>query len=254
MSWMTLLGELGLGLLLGWLGGIFGIGGGLMAIPALVGLFAMDQALAQGTALVMIAPNVLLGFWRYRQHNPIDIRSACLLGSCSIVSTYMLAKVAASLDMHTMRLMFAAFLLALSVYMAWGLRPRALASVAAPRITLSKAWLPVLGLVSGVFSGLFTVGGGLVVAPALIKWFGVPKQTMAQGLALATVTPGAVVALATYAQAGKVDWAVGLPLAVGGMLSMTLGVALAHRLPERLLRALFCVLIGITSVVMLLKP
>lgn len=254
MTWMTLLAELGLGLLLGWLGGIFGIGGGLMAIPALVGLFAMEQALAQGTALVMIAPNVLLGFWRYRQHNPIDIRWACWLGSCSIVSTYVLAKVAANLDMHAMRLMFAAFLLALSVYMAWGLRPRDVAPVAAPRITLSKAWLPVLGLLSGVFSGLFTVGGGLVVAPALIKWFGVPKQTMAQGLALATVTPGAVVALATYAQAGKVDWAVGLPLAVGGMLSMTLGVALAHRLPERLLRGLFGVLMGITGVVMLLKP
>ena len=167
---MTLLSELGLGLLLGWLGGLFGIGGGLMAIPALVALFAMDQALAQGTALVMIAPNVLLGFWRYRQHNPIDIRSACLLGSCSIVSTYALARWAANLDMHTMRLMFAAFLIALSAYMAWGLRPRA--SVAEPRIALSKAWFPLLGLLSGVFSGLFTVGGGLVVAPALMKWFG----------------------------------------------------------------------------------
>jgi uncharacterized membrane protein YfcA len=249
---MTLLSELGLGLLLGWLGGLFGIGGGLMAIPALVALFAMDQALAQGTALVMIAPNVLLGFWRYRQHNPIDIRSACLLGSCSIVSTYALARVAANLDMHTMRLMFAAFLIALSAYMAWGLRPRA--SVAEPRIALSKAWFPLLGLLSGVFSGLFTVGGGLVVAPALMKWFGVKKQTMAQGLALATVTPGAVVALATYAQAGKVDWSVGIPLALGGMLSMSLGVALAHRLPERLLRLLFCVLIGTTGLVMLLKP
>jgi uncharacterized membrane protein YfcA len=251
---MTLLSELGLGLLLGWLGGLFGIGGGLMAIPALVALFAMDQALAQGTALVMIAPNVLLGFWRYRQHNPIDIRSACLLGSCSIVSTYALARWAANLDMHTMRLMFAAFLIALSAYMAWGLRSRTQDAVVEPRITLSKAWFPLLGLLSGVFSGLFTVGGGLVVAPALMKWFGVNKQTMAQGLALATVTPGAVVALATYAQAGKVDWSVGIPLAVGGMLSMSLGVALAHRLPERLLRLLFCVLMGTTGLVMLFKP
>ena len=251
---MTLLSELGLGLLLGWLGGMFGIGGGLMAIPALAALFAMDQALAQGTALVMIAPNVLLGFWRYRQHNPIDIRSACLLGSCSMASTYALARVAANLDMHTMRLMFATFLIALSAYIAWGLRPRVQDADAEPRITLSKAWFPLLGLLSGVFSGLFTVGGGLVVAPALMKWFGVQKQTMAQGLALATVTPGAVVALATYAQAGKVDWSVGIPLAVGGMLSMSLGVALAHRLPERLLRLLFCVLMSSTGLVMLIKP
>ena len=47
-----------LGALLGFGGGIFGIGGGIIAIPVLVGLFGMDQKLAQGTALVMMVPNL----------------------------------------------------------------------------------------------------------------------------------------------------------------------------------------------------
>lgn len=57
--------NLGLGLLLGAVGGLLGIGGGLIAIPILAALYGMDQQLAQGTALVMILPNVLVGFWRY---------------------------------------------------------------------------------------------------------------------------------------------------------------------------------------------
>ncbi len=94
-------------------------------------------------------------------------------------------------------------------------------------------------------SGIFTVGGGLVVVPALVTLFGF-TQTQAQGIALALVVPGALAALASYAQAGNVDWATGLPLALGGILSVSWGVALAHRLPVSFLRLAFClVLLGV---------
>lgn len=65
-----------LGLALGTLGGLFGIGGGLIAIPVLGVLFGLDQQLAQGTALVMVVPNVLLAIWRYHQRNRIEIGRA----------------------------------------------------------------------------------------------------------------------------------------------------------------------------------
>ena len=53
-----------LGLALGALGGLFGIGGGLIAIPVLGLWFGLDQQLAQGTALVMAVPNVFLALYR----------------------------------------------------------------------------------------------------------------------------------------------------------------------------------------------
>ena len=49
-----------LGLVFGYLGGLFGIGGGLIAIPVLGVFFGYSEQVAQGTALVMIVPNVLL--------------------------------------------------------------------------------------------------------------------------------------------------------------------------------------------------
>ncbi|MBU2010907.1 MAG: sulfite exporter TauE/SafE family protein, partial [Gammaproteobacteria bacterium] len=93
-----------LGLALGTLGGLFGIGGGLIAIPVLGVLFGLDQQLAQGTALVMVVPNVLLAIRRYHQRNRIDWRHALALGSASFVFAIAGAAVAVSLDAGRMRM------------------------------------------------------------------------------------------------------------------------------------------------------
>lgn len=271
MSWLNpdsfsalaLLADLALGVLLGAVGGLFGIGGGLIAIPVLALGFGLDQQLAQGTALVMIAPNVMLGFWRYRQRNPIDLRDAGWLGGAAVGSTWLVAHWATHLDAGRLRWAFAAFLIGLAALLHWGARRRRRAAAscaeaeadprvaAGPDLASKRPWLGALGLVSGVFSGLFTVGGGLVTVPALTTVFGVRKQTTAQGLSLAAVVPGAIVALFTYAMAGKVDWSRGLPLALGGLMSISWGVALAHRLPERVLGQAFCGLLLVSAAMML---
>ena len=49
-------------------------------------LFGLDQQLAQGTALVMVVPNVLLALWRYHQRNRIELRHALPLAACSFCS------------------------------------------------------------------------------------------------------------------------------------------------------------------------
>ena len=65
-----------LGVALGAMGGLFGIGGGLIAIPVLGLWFGLDQQMAQGTALVMSVPNELVALYRYNQRNRIDLRQA----------------------------------------------------------------------------------------------------------------------------------------------------------------------------------
>jgi uncharacterized membrane protein YfcA len=95
-------------------------------------------------------------------------------------------------------------------------------------------------------SGLFGVGGAFIAPPVLTAFFGV-RQIEAQGLALALVFPGTFVALATYAGAGQVDWLLGVPLAIGGIAAIPLGVAAAHRLPEQRLRLAFCIMLVFTA-------
>jgi uncharacterized membrane protein YfcA len=246
---LVALANLCLGAVLGAVGGMMGIGGGLIAIPVLAWLYGMDQHLAQGTALVMIVPNVLIGFVRYRQRNHIDLRSTASLAVLAMVSTYVAARYAAALDPGHLRVAFALFLIALATYFSWQLRAP---QERAPGAAVSPRFLPVLGVFSGVMSGVFSVGGGLVVVPALVGLFRM-TQTQAQGVAMALVIPGAVVALITYGHAGNVDWAVGIPLALGGLLSVSWGVALAHRIAQRTLRMLFCLVLFGTAGASLLR-
>ncbi len=247
-TWWSMGADLALGMVLGGVGGVFGIGGGLLAIPVLGWLYGMDQQLAQGTALVMVTPNVLLGFWRYKQRNPIDLRMAAGLGLTAMVSAYFTARLATGLNAHSLRSAFAVFLMAMTALLLWGLRPQR--TEPAPRRPLHPRWMGLLGLVSGLCSGLFTVGGGVVATPVLTGLFGIRKQTTAQGLSLALVAPGTAMALLAYAHAGQVNWRLGLPMALGGLISVSWGVGLAHSLPERLLRLLFCGLLGGTALAM----
>ncbi|WP_322405168.1 sulfite exporter TauE/SafE family protein [Massilia luteola] len=242
--------NLGLGAVLGVAGGLLGIGGGLIAIPVLGYLYGMDQHLAQGTALVMIAPNVLIGFWRYHQKHRVELRAVAAIALFAMASSYVAARLAAGIPASGLHTAFAVFLVVLALYFGAPSRNRADAPPARP---VPRAVLPLLGIASGAMSGIFTVGGGLVVVPALVSLFGM-QQTRAQGMALALVVPGALVALLAYAQGGNVSWATGLPMAVGGVLSVSWGVVLAHKLPAARLRLLFCVVLLGTAAAMLLAP
>ena len=241
--------NLGLGAALGVAGGLLGIGGGLVAIPVLGYLYGMDQHLAQGTALVMIAPNVLLGFWRYHQRNRIDLRSVASIAVFAMVTTYIAARLAAGIDAGLLRVAFAVFLILLALY--FGRRPAGTTGTAeAPATPMPRAALPVLGVFSGAMSGIFTVGGGLIVVPALVSLFG-EKQTRAQGMGLALAAPGSLIALVAYAQGGHVDWDIGLPMALCGVLSVSWGVTLAHRFSPARLRVCFSVVLVGTAGLML---
>ncbi|MBA5708303.1 sulfite exporter TauE/SafE family protein [Pseudomonas fulva] len=236
-----------LGVALGTVGGLFGIGGGLIAIPALGVLFGLDQQLAQGTALVMVVPNVLLALWRYHQRNRIELRHALPLSLCSFVFAWLGSIWAVGLDAHAMRLGFVGFLVALAI---WNVaRMFMKVSPASTELRHPWPWLGVLGCFAGTMGGLFGVGGAVVATPILTSVFGA-TQVVAQGLSLALAAPSTLVTLVTYAVHHSVDWGVGIPLAVGGLLSISWGVKLAHALPEKALRAMFCVFLVACAVML----
>jgi uncharacterized membrane protein YfcA len=241
----------GLGVGSGLLGGLFGVGGGFLVIPLMGILYGISQQMAQGTALVMVVPNVLFAFWRYRQRFGVDLRMAATIAASALVTTYPTARLATGLDPHGLRLAFAAFLGGLAAVVAYRTWRGALPAAAA-RPTLAWGWTAIVGLIGGIVSGFFGVGGAFIAPPLLTAFFGV-RQIEAQGLGLALVCPAAVVALFTYAAAGQVDWLVGVPLAIGGIAAISAGVAIAHRLPERRLRLAFCALLLVTAVLLALR-
>ena len=226
---------LALGAMFGFFGGLFGIGGGIVAIPILGIFFGLSEQLAQGTALVMVVPNALVGLWRYLTAVRIDWRLVAAIAVAAFPVTLVASRIATLVPSRDLRLAFAFFTVALAIFMAWR---TATLGQAQPRAALAWPFGALLGAMTGALSGLFTIGGAIFAVPVLSGLFGL-SQLAAQATALAFATPGVLLSLGVYAFAGDIDWAIGGPLAIGGVFGVPLGVTLARRLPDRLLRYAF---------------
>src|ERR1700746_2539794 len=82
----------GLGGMAGLLGGLFGVGGGFLVIPLLGFFYGMDQQTAQGTVLIMVVPNVVWAFSRYRRRFGVDLRMAATIAGSALIATYPAAR------------------------------------------------------------------------------------------------------------------------------------------------------------------
>lgn len=110
-----------LGVLAGAMSGLFGIGGGIIIIPALVFLAGYTQHEAQGTTLaVFLLPVGILAAMRYYKSGHLHIIVALLICLGFVLGSFFGANVAESLSHIALRRAFGIFLLLMSLYMIFG--------------------------------------------------------------------------------------------------------------------------------------
>lgn len=97
--------------------------------------------------------------------------------------------------------------------------------------------LIVVGMLVGVLSGMFGIGGGTVIVPALV-WLGLSQRNAAATSMLAIV-PTAISGVVSYATGGHVDWLAAALLFCGMFIGGQIGSWLLSRLPELVLRWIF---------------
>ncbi|HKG35608.1 MAG TPA: sulfite exporter TauE/SafE family protein [Solirubrobacterales bacterium] len=107
--------------------------------------------------------------------------------------------------------------------------------------------LALIGTAAGAFSGLFGVGGGTVIVPLLILWFGYGER-LATGTSLMAIIVIAVLAVAGHGFYGNVEIEEGLLLSIPAVLGVVLGTAAQQRLPERLISGVFALLLVAVAV------
>ena len=105
----------------------------------------------------------------------------------------------------------------------------------------------LVGLAAGLLSGMFGVGGGILIVPGLVL-IAKMDQRMAHGTSLAAVLPISLASLASYWSQDKVDWSVGLWLALGAITGALLGTKLLQVLPHRTLALGFAGLLVVTAI------
>jgi uncharacterized membrane protein YfcA len=102
-----------------------------------------------------------------------------------------------------------------------------------------SAGILAIGCICGIASGLFGIGGGVLLVPLLVLLFAF-TQHRAQGTSLiALIPPTGVLALLEYAKGGFVSWRTGFLLIPGLFLGGILGGNLAKRIEPRMMRQIF---------------
>ncbi len=109
----------------------------------------------------------------------------------------------------------------------------------------------IIGIIAGLASGLFGIGGGVIFIPAMVYLLDVPQHT-AQGTALLVILPTALSGALHYYTAGYLNLEYLVWIASGSMLGVLLGSNVAHELSPKVLRKLFGMLMLVAAVKMFL--
>ena len=111
--------------------------------------------------------------------------------------------------------------------------------------------LGVIATVAGAFSGLFGVGGGTVIVPLLILWFGYEERE-ATGTSLAAIVLIGLLAAGTHGLYGNVDLLKGVLVGVPAIGGVVAGTALQQRISTRAVSGIFAVLLVVSAALLVL--
>ena len=105
-----------IGLMAGVFGGIFGIGGAIIMIPAMVYFLGVDQHTAQGTSLaVMLPPIGLFAAYNYYKAGQVNLWYAVIIAVSFMIGGYFGSKIALNLPEHIMKKVFGIFLIIMAL-------------------------------------------------------------------------------------------------------------------------------------------
>jgi uncharacterized membrane protein YfcA len=120
---VTYLFAVVLGTVAGVFAGLFGVGGGILFVPALVAL-GLESHVATGTSLLAIIPTVLVGSWQQERYGNVRWRAAAVIGVAAAVAAQGGVVLAEALSGALLRKLFAALLLIVAAQIAWRARQR----------------------------------------------------------------------------------------------------------------------------------
>lgn len=117
---MLLSGLMLIGLSAGILSGLFGIGGGVLIVPALMYGLGFSQKLATGTSLAILLPPVgIAAVMEYYRHGAVNIKAAMVIAIMVVLGSWLGSKFYVGMDPATMKLLFGVFLILLGGYMIY---------------------------------------------------------------------------------------------------------------------------------------
>ena len=264
------------GLVMGFLSGLLGIGGGTVIVPALLYIFHLTMKEAIGTSLFIILFASLSGFIAHRQKRQVNLKLGLTLGIAGMAGAVMGGFSTTFISDFWLKILFGILLLFCAIQMLvkkGGSNKKSLPLSHPPdgspslgeRIRGEGAGEEVggglnfnfpksiaIGLGAGYLSGLLGVGGAFVMIPAMHIILRVPMK-IAIGTSLIAVFLNATSGAACYLWKKEVAISLGLIIAVSSIIGAQFGARATVYFPAAKLRKLFAWFLVAIGILMLLK-
>ena len=241
-----------IGFLAGILSGMFGIGGGVVIVPALIGILAYTFVQGTSTSLAaLLLPVSIFAVISYYRKGFVSVQTALLICFGLFLGSFFGASIALGLDKVTLQRFYGVFLL----YVFWrftepikwyneirsrgktGDKPKEPEVI--PELQVAWYFILVIGLIAGVMSGMFGIGGGLVIVPALVTLLKF-DQKRAVGTSLAALLlPAALPAVFAYYQAGELNILAAFFVGLGIVFGAFAGAKIALGLPSPTIKRMY---------------
>jgi len=235
-----------LGFLIGLSLGALGGGGSILAVPVLVYAAGQDPKAATATSLFLVGTAALVGLQPHLKAGRVRVRTGVMFGMVGVAGSLVGSKINQQIDPDVLLLCFSGLVLVAAWRMLTGCPTctrvgelSALAETEAPsprdqrRSEIRSVLLVIAaGTLVGLLSGLFGVGGGFIIVPALTLVLKLPMP-QAIGTSLLVIAINSAVALATRLATTDLDWAVTLPFTLSAVLGVLVGGRIADRIDAR---------------------
>jgi uncharacterized membrane protein YfcA len=174
------------GVCAGVLSGLFGVGGGFIMVPLYVLWLGVEQKRAHATSLAAIIPIASTAAVGYAFNGEVDWAAVVLVMLGSVAGANYGVRLLARLELRTIRIAFCILLILTTIRLLWSAQPHQVFTGFAGHLLLV-----LIGVFAGVMAGLFGVGGGIVIVPALMLTSG-SDATLARGTSLAVIVGSAI--------------------------------------------------------------
>ncbi|HSJ74288.1 MAG TPA: sulfite exporter TauE/SafE family protein [Miltoncostaeaceae bacterium] len=241
--------ALPLGVLAGAVLGLLGAGGSVLTVPALVYLLDQPVGAATTAALAIVAANAAVGAAENARRGTIDAPLALAFGAAgaggALAGSYLNRLVSGEMLLALLALVMLA-----SAWSLWRGRPEGGAGLCPRPGPARNALVAALGLAVGVLTGLFGVGGGFLVVPALVLLLGLPVR-IAIGTSLLVIAITALAGLGGHLVAGEVSWPLTLVFGAAGAAGVWAGARFGGRLASTTLARAFSAMLVVVALALL---
>lgn len=241
-----------LGFVIGVVLGALGGGGSILAVPVLVLAAGQDPRAATSTSLVLVGTASVIGVAGHWRAGRVRVRTGLLFGICGIGGSIAGSTLNSRMEADLLLLAFSALILVAAWRMfvgcpsctrtgeltglASGVKsadtPAGVVVTGAMLSASSIVGILAAGTVVGFLTGLFGVGGGFIIVPALTLGlkFSMPE---AIGTSLLIVAITSAIALAVRLTSTGIDWGVTLPFTVAAVFGVVAGGRIADKIDAR---------------------